>query len=52
MPPGFVTVTETAPVPEGATALIKVSSRIVNAAGLAPKNTSVAVRKPVPVRVT
>ena len=52
MPPGFVTVTETAPKPEGATALIKVSSRIVNAAGLAPKNTLVAVVKPVPVRVT
>jgi hypothetical protein len=52
VPPEFVTVTETAPKPEGATAVIKVSSRIVNTAGSAPKNTSVAVVKPVPVRVT
>lgn len=52
MPPGFVTVTELAPVPEGTTALIKVSPRILNTAGLAPTNTLVAVVKPVPVRVT
>lgn len=52
MPPGFVTVTETVPVPEGATALIVVSSMILNEAGLAPKNTPVAELKPVPVRVT
>jgi hypothetical protein len=52
VPPGFTTVTETTPVPEGATALIKVSLRILNVAGLAPKNTPVAVVKPVPVRVT
>jgi hypothetical protein len=45
-------VTETAPTPEGATALIELSLRIVNTAGLAPKNTSVAAKKPVPVRVT
>lgn len=45
-------MTETAPVPEGAAALIELSLRIVNVAGLAPKNTSVAVVKPVPVRVT
>jgi hypothetical protein len=52
VPPGFTTVTETAPVPEGATALIKVSLRILNVAGLAPKITAVAIMKPVPVRVT
>jgi hypothetical protein len=52
VPPGFVTVTETAPEPEGATALIEVSSRILNTAGSAPKNTSLAIIKPVPVRVT
>jgi hypothetical protein len=39
-------------VPEGATALIELSLRIVNVAGLAPKNISVAVVKPVPVRAT
>ena len=32
--------------------MIVLSLRILNAAGLAPKNTSVAVVKPVPVRVT
>jgi len=52
VPPGFDTVTETVPVPDGATALIVASSMIVNEAGLGPKNTSVAVEKPVPVRVT
>lgn len=52
MPPGFVTVTRTTPEPEGATALINVSLRTWNAAGLGPKATSVAVIKPVPVRVT
>ena len=45
-------MTETAPVPEGATALIELSLRIVNAAGLAPKNIPVAVVKPALVRVT
>jgi hypothetical protein len=39
-------------VPEGATALIELSLRIVNVAGLAPNITYVAVVKPVPVRVT
>ena len=39
-------------MPEGATALIELSLRIVNTAGLAPKNTSVTAVKPVPVRVT
>jgi hypothetical protein len=39
-------------VPEGATALIKLSLRIVYAAGLAPKNVPVAVVNPVPVIVT
>jgi hypothetical protein len=45
-------MTGTTPVPEGATALIKLSLRRVNTAGLAPKRTSVAVVKPIPVRVT
>ena len=52
MPPGLITLTETAPIPEGATALIELSLRIVNIARLAPNITSVAVVKPVPVRVT
>ena len=52
MPPGLATVTETVPVPAGATALIAVSLRMVNEAGLAPKNTLEAVVNPVPPRVT
>lgn len=52
VPPGVVTVTGTAPMPECATALSRVSLRTLNVAGLAPKATTVAVVKPLPVRVT
>jgi hypothetical protein len=53
IPPGFVTVTSTAPLPAGLVAVICVSELIVKLeAGVAPKLTPVAVLKVVPVIVT
>ena len=53
VPPGAITVTSTAPVPAGLSAVIVVSFTTVNAvAGVVPKSTAVAPVKPVPVIVT
>ncbi len=53
VPPGVVTVTWTEPDPEGAVTVSCVSDRTVNeVAAVAPKRTTVAVARPVPVTVT
>ena len=53
MPPTVVTLISTVPVPAGDVAVIEVAELTVNpVAGVAPKLTTVAPVKPVPVMVT
>ena len=53
VPPGVVTVTSTAPVPAGSTAVIVVALTTVKlVAAVVPKSTAVAPVKSVPVIVT